>query len=194
MRVFIGRQRDIGASASRVGEALERARLVALNAGLEGVRMSEPAGRAVAMVSDEVRQAVQRGIDALDDHRKLLDKLDEQQKKLQEQVRATETGACDLKQLLDQTRELQDKSSHILTELFDKAQEATGADKQTLRWMAEVGTRAQELLRLLAQAPGGAALQWSLDALRPALRALERRLSDLQADGEATGESSGNDS
>jgi len=58
------RSEGLGISASRVNEAFERLGVVALNAGLEGARMSEPQGRALLLLAEEIRANVARGSDA----------------------------------------------------------------------------------------------------------------------------------
>src|SRR5262249_26308930 len=55
------RSAGLGASAARVSEAFERLGLVALNAGLEGARLAEPQGRALLLLSEEIRANVTRG-------------------------------------------------------------------------------------------------------------------------------------
>src|SRR5207237_3546414 len=52
---------EIERSAVRAVDAFERLSVVALNASLEAVRLGEGPGRALALVSDEVRVHANRG-------------------------------------------------------------------------------------------------------------------------------------
>lgn len=58
---YTGRAESASVSARRIGELFERLSLVALNAGLEGARLSDHAGRALLLVSEEVRIHTARG-------------------------------------------------------------------------------------------------------------------------------------
>ena len=54
----------LSASSGRVIESFERLGVVALNAGLEGARVPEAQGRALLLLSEEIRANVRRGTDA----------------------------------------------------------------------------------------------------------------------------------
>src|SRR6188768_4562036 len=54
------RGRDIRNSLQVLRESLDRAKLSALNAGLEGARLGEPVGKALVVMSDEQRNLLAR--------------------------------------------------------------------------------------------------------------------------------------
>ena len=66
------RGRDIRNSLQVLRESVDRAKLSALNAGLEGARLGEPLGKALVVMSDEQRNLLARAIDALEEHSALL--------------------------------------------------------------------------------------------------------------------------
>jgi len=70
------RGRDIRNSLQQLRESVDRAKLTALNAGLEGARLGDPAGKALVIMGDEVRQLLARALEALEEHAALLADVD----------------------------------------------------------------------------------------------------------------------
>ncbi|MEP7050088.1 MAG: methyl-accepting chemotaxis protein [Pseudomonadota bacterium] len=70
------RGRDVRNSLQLLRESVDRAKLSALNAGLEGARLGDPAGKALVVMGDEVRNLLARAADALDEHTALLLEVD----------------------------------------------------------------------------------------------------------------------
>ena len=66
------RSHDIRNSLQVLRESVDRAKLSALNAGLEGARLGEPIGKALVVMSDEQRNLLARALDALQEHGGLL--------------------------------------------------------------------------------------------------------------------------
>ena len=85
-RLLVARGRDLHAAAQQVRDSLDRAKLVALNAGLEGSRLAEPAGKAMLAIADEMRGLVTRALESLDEHLSLLGQVERERDKLAEQV------------------------------------------------------------------------------------------------------------
>src|SRR6187402_229379 len=75
------RGRDIRNSLNLLRESVDRAKLTALNAGLEGARLGDPVGKALVVLGDEVRQLLARGLDALEEHAGLLTELDRERER-----------------------------------------------------------------------------------------------------------------
>ncbi len=73
-----GQLRELRASRTRTREALERTQLVALNASLESLRQSDPAGKAFAVVAEELRAHVATGLAALADQSQQFEELEAQ--------------------------------------------------------------------------------------------------------------------
>src|SRR5271170_2074145 len=63
-RAAAARAQEMATAFTRVVDSFDRLGLVALNAGLEGARLGESAGRALLLVSDEVRGQTSRGSDS----------------------------------------------------------------------------------------------------------------------------------
>src|ERR1700677_1620592 len=63
-RAAVTRAQELSTSFARVVDSFDRLALVALNAGLEGARLGESAGRSLLLVSDEVRAQASRGGDS----------------------------------------------------------------------------------------------------------------------------------
>ena len=62
-RALSTRTDELQRQVARLTEAFERLNVVALNAGLEGARLGESAGKPLSLVSDEVRAQAERGAD-----------------------------------------------------------------------------------------------------------------------------------
>src|SRR5687767_6302258 len=55
MRLLLSRAGEAHGGVRQAREALEQIRLVALNTGLEGARLGEPAGKPLTLVAEEIR-------------------------------------------------------------------------------------------------------------------------------------------
>jgi chromosome segregation ATPase len=177
-RLLESQQRDLHAAARQVREALERAKLVALNAGLDGARTTEPAGRALVSITDEVRQALSRSLDTLDEHIALIEQLDRQRDKLREALANTRGAATDLEQAMGRARQSQQETLSVVAELLERVQKRTGIDPETARWTAQAADLADKLAGLLGRVPEGNARTAALRAVRPALELLEHQLKN----------------
>src|SRR5437879_1058358 len=60
-RALTGRAQELGGALVKVAQVFDRLGLVALNAGLEGARIGDSAGRALTLVGDDVRDHATRG-------------------------------------------------------------------------------------------------------------------------------------
>src|SRR4051794_19230672 len=76
------RGRDLRASVQELRDTLERGRLSTLNAALEGARLGEVAGRALMSMTEEVRSALGRSADVLDDHAARVAELERERERL----------------------------------------------------------------------------------------------------------------
>ena len=76
------RGRDLRASVQELRDTLERGRLSTLNAALEGARLGEVAGKALMAMTEEVRSALGRSDDVLDDHATRVAELDRERERL----------------------------------------------------------------------------------------------------------------
>lgn len=76
------RGRDLRAGVQELRETLERGRLSTLNAALEGARLGEVAGKALTAMTEEVRSALGRSADVLDEHAARVAELERERERL----------------------------------------------------------------------------------------------------------------
>ncbi|MDF3067640.1 MAG: methyl-accepting chemotaxis protein [Polyangiaceae bacterium] len=76
------RGRDLRASVQELRDTLERGRLSTLNAALEGARLGEVAGKALLSMTEEVRSALGRSADVLDEHAARVAELERERERL----------------------------------------------------------------------------------------------------------------
>jgi hypothetical protein len=76
------RGRDLRAGVQELRDTLERGRLSTLNAALEGARLGEVAGKALLAMTEEVRGALSRTTDVLDEHAARVAELERERERL----------------------------------------------------------------------------------------------------------------
>lgn len=163
------RSRDIRNSLQLLRESIDRAKLTALNAGLEGARLGEPVGKALVVMGDEVRNLLARAVDALEEHGALLVEVErDRERQLTElaqlsestrQASSAQLGACEQSQL----------TIALLGELRTDLGELFGTDPEAARALGEAATQVKNVaqsLRELTSPLGEAAL---LELLSPLL-------------------------
>jgi len=183
-RVVAGRAQELATALARVAESFERLDIVALNAGLEGARLGESAGRALLLVGDEVRAHTSRG---------------------SETVRTVSAAAADVvseiaqlsayvAQARDQTGDVASDAARVagacsevesaLVDIGERLRKTTGSDPETVRAIAEAGENARALVASLTTLSGKVPRTLLLGALRPMLEPLARVLAEDDAPGE----------
>jgi methyl-accepting chemotaxis protein len=173
------RARDLRASADLVREALERAKLLALNAGLEGARIGEPAGRVLATLADEVRTAAARGLEALADHHQLLGQVDRERERLGARLSETHDDLIQLCDRLTGVTAPHEAATQALDELELALRRQPGADPEAARAVTDAAEHARELLAALTRLSTRRSLL--LRTLRPLLRQLLRMLDETES-------------
>ncbi|HTA92658.1 MAG TPA: methyl-accepting chemotaxis protein [Polyangiaceae bacterium] len=164
------RGRDIRNSLLLLRESIDRAKLTALNAGLEGARLGEPIGKALVVMGDEVRNLLARAIDALEEHASLLAEADRDRERCLSDLAHIGDGARELRGTLTRAEEQSQLTSALLGEVHIDLAEAFGTDPEAARILAssagQVKTLADSLLELSQRSPlGVAALRELLDPL-----------------------------
>lgn len=76
------RGRDLRSGVQELRDTLERGRLSTLNAALEGARLGEIAGKALMAMTEEVRGALGRCADMLDDHAARIAELERERERM----------------------------------------------------------------------------------------------------------------
>ncbi len=162
------RGRDLRASVQELRDTLERGRLSTLNAALEGARLGEVAGKALMAMTEEVRSALGRSADVLDDHATRVAELERERERLvlalgpladaaravaSEVMRAAERSRSQQEALAELSLELRDqfgvdpelgglvaRASREAADLLDtlKALEARGAHSEARELLARI--------------------------------------------------------
>jgi methyl-accepting chemotaxis protein len=155
------RGRDIRNSLLLLRESVDRAKLTALNAGLEGARLGEPVGKALVVMGDEVRNLLARALDALEEHASLLAEVDRDRERCLADLSHIGEGTRELGGKLAQAEEQSQLTSALLGELRSDLGEVFGTDPDTARVLAssagQVKTLADSLLELSERSPLGVA-------------------------------------
>ncbi len=153
------RGRDVRNSLQLLRESVDRAKLTALNAGLEGARLGDPMGKALLVMGDEVRNLLARAVDALDEHTGLLAEVE----------RDRERALVDLVRITDSTRQAtsalgrSEEQSQLTTALLGGIRtdlsELFGTDPEAAQVLADaagqVKNMANSLLDLSQRSPLG---------------------------------------
>jgi len=170
---------DAAPAAARVGDALDRLRLVALNLGLEGARVGDATGRALTAVSDEIRAGVDRGAEALGDVQSALDDVRPAAGKViehAEQVRQAEsevaTGAATAQTGAQE-------AAQSLEELARWARKLSETDPDTARTLNRASEHARALVAELSELQTTAQGELARAVLAPLVEPLARLLADL---------------
>lgn len=182
VKLLFTRSREARASISAAREALEQIRLVALNAGLEGARLGDPAGKPLVLVAEDVRSNAARCLSALDQHGVALAQMDRDREKLGEQVDGAQARTADVARDILQVQAAQRDVSTALTEVASRVKHVTRTDPETARIVADAADHARALLTALtalAARPARASLLASLGpTLGPLLELMREQYRD----------------
>lgn len=187
VKTLFSRAREARASLALAREALEQIRLTALNAGLEGARLGDPAGKPLVLVAEDVRAQALRASSALDLHVAALDQMDKDREKLRGEVESAAQRTAEVARDLLQTQAAQRDVSTALGDVAERMKQVTRTDPETARLVADAADHARALmsaLTSLAARPHQASL---LGSLGPTLGPLVKLLRE-QYRGEPGGE------
>ena len=177
-RNAMSRDPEIEEPLQRIAASLDRLRLIALNVGLEGARLGDPAGRALMNVADEVRSNGERGAEALDDVRAVLQDI---QPAWQEVERHTEALRESHGSIVTHVGRQQATAQQVVRDvesLGNYARQISDTDPETALILAEVGEHARGLIQALGSLGGRARRELVRSALGPSLQPLLRVLLD----------------
>jgi methyl-accepting chemotaxis protein len=153
------RGRDVRNSLQLLRESVDRAKLTALNAGLEGARLGDPLGKALVVMGDEVRNLLARSVDALDEHTALLAEVErERERALVDLVRIAD-GTRQATSALGRSEEQSQLTTALLNEIRTDLAELFGTDPEAAQVLADaagqVKNMANSLLDLSQRSPLG---------------------------------------
>jgi methyl-accepting chemotaxis protein len=169
------RNRELRASAGAVRDSLDRARLAALNAGLEGARLGEPMGRAVLTMADDVRALLTRAIDTLDEHLSLFGEVEREREQWIDELSQSRELSASAVQRLRELGGIEAAASQAMRRLQANLRRSLGTEPERAELLAEASERARSLgeavtrLRSLG-APDDPAISALLEPLSALLR------------------------
>jgi hypothetical protein len=144
------RGRDLRGGVQELRDTLERGRLSTLNAALEGARLGEVAGKALMAMTEEVRSALGRSTDVLDDHAARVAELERERERLVLALGPLADAARAVANEVKRSAERTQAQRGALSQLALELRERLGVDPElgalTARAVREVG----ELLETLA--------------------------------------------
>jgi methyl-accepting chemotaxis protein len=175
---------ELQAGFSRMLDSFERLGLVALNAGLEGARLGESEGRALGLVSEEVRALSSRGGDAARDLGTAIGQLAGELTQLESQVGQAQIVVAEVTQDSARAAGAASDAEAALLDMGDRVRKATGSDPEAVRAIAEASERARALVSSLTALNGKVPRTMLLGALRPAIEPLARLLGEDDREGE----------
>jgi len=174
------RSEGLGAGAARVVESFERLGVVALNAGLEGARLADPHGRALLLLSDEIRANVTRGADAAEQLARAVEEIATESGEVRRQIDRSRVETAEAGQEAAHLHAAALHATKALDDLGARLRKATGIDPETARLVGAASEHARGLmtaLSALATASPGAPV---LLALRPVIAPLARLLGEIE--------------
>jgi methyl-accepting chemotaxis protein len=191
--LMAARSEGLSVSVARITEAFDRLGVVALNAGLEGARVAEPQGRALLLLSEEIRANVSRGADAARDLRGSVEEIASEAGEVRRSLERSRGEASEVGEEAAKLSAASQQAARSLEDLAQRLRKATGMDPDVARAIGMASEHARGLMTALSTlstaAPGGLVA----GALRPVIAPLVRLLSELgePADSRDKGESEG---
>ena len=176
--------RDLRGTARVVRDALERVKLVAINAALEGSRSGDAAGGALVLVGDEIRTLVSRALDACEEQGTLLEQAEADRDTLRVEVDDARARAGALAEELLRSQAAQTEASTAVTELGSHLHRATGTDPEVAAAAAQAAEHARGLLQALSALSVRTQGNLVLRALRPSIEPILRTIRDLDRKGD----------
>jgi hypothetical protein len=144
------RGRDLRASVQELRDTLERGRLSTLNAALEGARLGEVAGKALMAMTEEVRSALGRSADVLDDHATRVAELERERERLVLALGPLADAARAVASEVSRAAERNRSQRDALAELAAEMRQQLGVDPELGGLVARAAREAADLLDTLA--------------------------------------------
>jgi methyl-accepting chemotaxis protein len=185
------RSEGLGAGAARVNEVFERLGVVALNAGLEGARAGEAQGRALLLLSEEIRANVVRGADAAAELGRAVDEIAGESAEVRRQIERSRQEVSEVGQEAAQLQASSSSAARSLEDLGVLLRKATGIDPEMARLVAQAADHARGLMTALSSLSTATHAGPVLGALRPVIGPLLRLLGEIEARAPGEGDEAG---
>jgi len=173
------RAEGVATSAARVTETFERLGVIALNAGLEGARLSEPQGRALLLLSEEIRVNVRRGAEAAEQLSRVVHEIGGESAQVRGELERARAEVSEVGQEAAHLSASAQQATRSLDDLGARLRKATGLDPDAARTVALATEHARGLLNALSALPEAARSSHALRALSPLISPLARLLDEL---------------
>jgi hypothetical protein len=144
------RGRDLRAGVQELRDTLERGRLSTLNAALEGARLGEVAGKALMAMTEEVRSALGRSADVLDEHAARVAELERERERLVLALGPLSDAARAVATEVSRAAERNRSQRDALSELALELRQRLGVDPELGGLVARAVREASGLLDTLA--------------------------------------------
>lgn len=177
-RAVATRTQELAASMARVADAFDKLSLVALNAGLEGARLGESAGKALLLVADEVRAHATRGSETTREVSASGAEIADELSQFGTYIGQARDTTGDVAQEAARVAGACSESESALLDLGERLRKSTGSDAETVRAIAKAGEDARALVASLTALSGKVPKSLLLGALRPVLEPLARLLAE----------------
>jgi hypothetical protein len=171
------RGREVRASLGLFYEALERAKLSALNAGLEAARLGDPAGKIVLELAGDLRELVSGALDALEAHSALLAEAERERERWLEGVAQARGTIVTLGKFVNACSQQRQELAGAFAGVEHGIAPLLGADPKAIRLLLEVNEQSKALAQsvaALAREPGAPSTERIREALSPLLDALRK--------------------
>jgi len=169
------RGREVRASLGLFYEALERAKLSALNAGLEAARLGDAAGKIVLELAGDLRELVSGALAALEAHSALLAEAERERERWLEGVSQARGTIASLAKFVNAGHQQRQELAAAFAAVEQGVAPVLGADPKTVRLLLEVNEQSKALAQsvaALAREPGAPSAERVREALAPLLDAL----------------------
>ncbi len=181
-RSIATRTEELSRHVARLSDAFERLSVVALNAGLEGARLGEAAGKPLSLVSEEVRAQADRGSESAREIGRALLDFTRELSSVGSRFDDARGHGADATQQASTAAAAAAESTRALTELGDRLRTATGSDPETAQAIAQATEHARALVSALGTLSGRVPRALLTTALRPMLEPLVRSLFEDEED------------
>jgi methyl-accepting chemotaxis protein len=171
-----GRGRDVRASLAVIHESLERAKLGALNAGLEAARVGEPLGRLVMQLAGDQRDLVTRALDSLEAHSALVTEAEEERDRSLAGVASAREAGVSVAEQLEALAHRHAQLRAQVARLEQALEPVLGTNPRTARLLVGLSEQAEELLETIRELNADPKSAERLDrVLAPVFDVLARR-------------------
>lgn len=176
-RALARRSHDLGQSARRMHDGYERLALLSLNTGLEANRIGDKAGRALGLVSEDIRSHANTGSELTRELGSSLEEIHSELEKLAGQLEQARELGRELSALAEHAETASAEGQRALADIRERLKKATGSDPETMRAIAEVTEHARALVAGLGTLTGRVPERLVIAAVRPVLEPLLRLLA-----------------